>query len=163
MSGEALERLRQISLFDEIRNDKKAMARLESITRLIQVSAGTTVIREGEVGSEMYIVFRGQVEIKKRTRAGDDYTVVRLDATQNVFFGELALVDDDKRSATVLATEDSEFLVITKKDFARLGETDPQIALPITRAIARILAGRLRKTTGDMLTIFDALVSEIQQ
>ena len=163
MNSEAIERLRQISLFDEIRDHDESMSRLEAITRLIQVSRGTTVIREGEVGSEMYIVFRGQVEIKKQTRAGDDYTVVRLDATQNVFFGELALVDDDNRSATVLATEDSEFLVITKRDFARLGETHPHIALPITRAIARILASRLRKTTGDMLTIFDALVSEIRQ
>ncbi len=163
MSSEARDRLRQISLFDEIRNDEESMNHLEGITRLVQVPRGTTVISEGEVGSEMYIVFRGQVEIKKQTRAGDDYTVVRLDATQNVFFGELALVDDDKRSATVMATEDSEFLVITKKDFARLGETHPEIALPITRAIARILAGRLRKTTVDMLTIFDALVSEIQQ
>lgn len=163
MSSEARDRLRQISLFDEIRDHEESMHHLEAITRLVQVPAGTTIITEGEVGSEMYIVFRGQVEIKKQTRAGDDYTVVRLDATQNVFFGELALVDDDKRSATVLATEDSEFLVITKKDFARLGDTHPEIALPITRAIARILAGRLRKTTVDMLTIFDALVSEIQQ
>jgi CRP/FNR family cyclic AMP-dependent transcriptional regulator len=78
------------------------------------------------------------------------------------FFGELALIDDDKRSATVVATEDSEFLVITKADFTRLGDTYPSIGLPITRAIAKILASRLRKTTGDMLTIFDALVSEIQ-
>jgi CRP/FNR family transcriptional regulator, cyclic AMP receptor protein len=163
MSSEARDRLRQISLFDEIRDHEESMSHLEAITRLAQVPAGTTIIKEGEVGSEMYIVFRGQVEIKKQTRAGDDYTVVRLDATQNVFFGELALVDDDKRSATVLATEDSEFLVITKKDFARLGDTHPEIALPVTRAIARILAGRLRKTTVDMLTIFDALVSEIQQ
>ncbi|MFP4430090.1 MAG: cyclic nucleotide-binding domain-containing protein [Spirochaetaceae bacterium] len=163
MSSEARDRLRQISLFDEIRDHEESMGHLEAITQLVQVPAGTTVIKEGEVGSEMYVVFRGQVEIKKQTRAGDDYTVVKLDASQNVFFGELALVDDDKRSATVLATEDSEFLVITKKDFARLGETHPEIALPITRAIARMLAGRLRKTTVDMLTIFDALVSEIQE
>ncbi len=163
MSSEARDRLRQISLFDEIRDHEESMGHLEAITQLVQVPAGTTVIKEGEVGSEMYVVFRGQVEIKKQTRAGDDYTVVKLDASQNVFFGELALVDDDKRSATVLATEDSEFLVITKKDFARHGETHPEIALPITRAIARMLAGRLRKTTVDMLTIFDALVSEIQE
>ncbi|HKK48535.1 MAG TPA: hypothetical protein VJ932_05530, partial [Alkalispirochaeta sp.] len=59
-------------------------------------------------------------------------------------------------------TEDSEFLVITKQDFTRLGDSYPSIGLPITRAIAQILASRLRKTTGDMLTIFDALVSEIE-
>ena len=43
-----------------------------------------------------------------------------------------------------------------------MGNDYPHIGLPITRAISKILAGRLRKTTEDMLTIFDALVSEIQ-
>jgi CRP-like cAMP-binding protein len=75
----------------------------------------------------------------------------------------MALIDDDTRSATIVATEDSEFLVITKEDFLTLGVGYPQIALPITREIAKILASRLRKTTGDMLTIFDALVNELQQ
>ena len=121
------------------------------------------MIREGDVGAEMYIVYRGAVEIQKRTRAGDNYTVVRLSSEDNVFFGELALVDDDKRSATVIATEDSEFIVISKTDFVKLGDERPDIGLPITREIAKILASRLRKTTGDMLTIFDALVSELQQ
>jgi CRP-like cAMP-binding protein len=74
----------------------------------------------------------------------------------------MALIDDDRRSATVIATEDSEFLVISKNDFLSLGNKYPAIGLPITRAIAKILASRLRKTTGDMLTIFDALVQELQ-
>ena len=110
----------------------------------------------------MYIVYSGSVEIRKQTRAGDTYTVVKLRAEHNVFFGELALVDDDRRSATVVALEDSEFIVIRKEDFLILGRSNPEVALPVTRAIAKILAGRLRKTTVDMLTIFDALVNEIQ-
>jgi len=114
---------------------------LQGITRITRASAGKVLIKEGEVGSELYSVYSGSVEIKKRIRAGDDYTVVKLDASQNVFFGELALIDDDKRSATVIATLDSEFIVISKEGF---------------------LAGRLRKTTGDMLTLFDALVNELE-
>ena len=110
----------------------------------------------------MFIVFSGGVEILKKTRAGDNYTVVKLKAEYNVFFGEMALIDDDKRSATVRADMDSEFLVITKDAFHELGNKYPSIGLPVTRAISKILAGRLRKTTQDMLTLFDALVSEIQ-
>jgi CRP-like cAMP-binding protein len=108
-------------------------------------------------------MLKGRVAIRRQTRAGDDYTVVNLRAEDNVFFGEMALIDDDTRSATIVAAEDSEFLIVTKEDFVRLGESHPQIVLPITREIGKILASRLRKTTGDMLTIFDALVNELQQ
>lgn len=157
-----LDKLKQIPIFEEIRDSDEFLHELHGICRLKKFRSGEVIIREGDLGSEMYVVYSGAVEIKKLTRAGDDYTVVILKAEYNVFFGELALVDDDKRSATVIATEDSEFLVISKEDFTRLGDNYPSIGLPITRAIAKILASRLRKTTGDMLTIFDALVSEIE-
>ncbi len=161
MDSAIVDKLRSISLFEELRNDDSAMERLVKICTIREYSRDRAVIKENELGDEMFIVYRGAVEIRKRTRAGDDYTVVRLSAENNVFFGELALVDDDRRSASVFTTMDSEFIVITKKDFTRLGDQHPEVGLPITRAIARILAGRLRKTTGDMLTIFDALVTEI--
>jgi CRP/FNR family transcriptional regulator, cyclic AMP receptor protein len=157
-----LKKLKQIPIFEEIREDEDFMRRLTGICRSRKYHKGESIINEGDLGSEMYIVYTGAVEIKKRTRAGDDYTVVILKAEFNVFFGELALIDDDKRSATVIATEDSEFLVISKEDFVRLGDENPSIGLPVTRAIAKILASRLRKTTVDMLTLFDALVSEIE-
>ncbi|MFW5694152.1 MAG: cyclic nucleotide-binding domain-containing protein [Alkalispirochaeta sp.] len=159
---EVLTKLQQIPVFEAIRDNEQFLQELFGICRLKSYRSGELIIREGDVGDEMFVVYSGAVEIKKRTRAGDDYTVVQLRAEYNVFFGELALIDDDKRSATVIATEDSEFLVITKQDFIALGDSYPSIGLPITRAIAKILASRLRKTTGDMLTIFDALVSEIE-
>jgi len=165
MSGDrdALQRLKQIALFKEISKNAEYMQKLTAICRTRSYKAGATIIKEGEIGSEMFVVLSGAVEILKRTRAGDNYTVVSLKAKDNVFFGELALIDDDKRSATVLAATDSEFLLISKKDFLELGNSDPAIGLPITRAIAKIIASRLRKTTSDMLTIFDALVNEIQE
>jgi CRP/FNR family cyclic AMP-dependent transcriptional regulator len=158
-----VDKLKQISLFQKINENDEYMAELEAICRPKSVSGGQVVIKEGEKGSEMYIMLTGAVEIQRKTRAGDSYTVLKLRAEQNIFFGEMALIDDDVRSATIVATEDSEFLFITKEDFFNLGERYPQIALPIIRVIAQILASRLRNTTGDMLTIFDALVNELQQ
>lgn len=157
------EKLKLIPLFAEIRENDAQLAELQTICRTRSVPAGKVVIQEGEKGSEMFIMLAGRVEIRRRTRAGDDYTVVKLRAEDNVFFGEMALIDDDVRSATIVTTDESEFLVVTKHDFIRLGDDHPEIALPITREIAKILASRLRKTTGDMLTIFDALVSELQE
>jgi len=163
MDRNAIDQLKRIPLFAEISGNDEYMALLQSICRARSVPRGKVVIQEGERGSEMYIMRAGRVEIRRRTRAGDDYTVVKLRAEDNVFFGEMALIDDDVRSATIVTTEDSDFLVLSKQDFLDLGDRNPQIALPITREIAKILASRLRKTTGDMLTIFDALVSELQE
>lgn len=162
MEESILSILKRISLFEEIKDDDASMEVLSTVFSTRNYKAGDKIIKEGEVGSEMFIVAEGEVEIQKRTRAGDNYTVVRLKASHNVFFGEMGLIDDDKRSATVTAIADSEFLVVDKKAFLKLGNDHPQIGLPITRAISKILAGRLRKTTEDMLTIFDALVSEIK-
>jgi CRP-like cAMP-binding protein len=157
-----LDKLKKVPLFAEIRENDEYMKELLEISRQKDYNGGEQIIKEGEIGDEMYIVFTGGVEIRKKTRAGDDYTVIKLEAEQNVFFGELGLIDDDKRSATVIASRDSTFIVINKKDFLALGKKHPQICLPITLSISRILSSRLRKTTQDMLTIFDALVNEIK-
>jgi CRP/FNR family cyclic AMP-dependent transcriptional regulator len=161
MEEKKLDVLSNIPVFAEIRDNPEHMKRLAEICRVRSYPRNGVIIREGDMGSEMFIVFSGSVEIRKRTRAGDDYTVLFLGARDRAFFGELALVDDDRRSATIIAREDSEFLVISKEDFLALGNEFPTIGLPITRAIARIIASRWRKTTQDMLTIFDALVNEV--
>ena len=163
MDKEILAKLKQVPLLGNIKDNDEQIAEFQSICGTRSVRSGEVIIKEGEHGSEMFIMLKGRVAIQRRTRAGDDYTVVNLRAEDNVFFGEMALIDDDTRSATIVATEESEFLVITKEDFLCLGESHPQIVLPITREIGKILASRLRKTTGDMLTIFDALVNELQQ
>ncbi len=160
--SEILERLGRIPIFEELKSNPEALNAFADYVKLKSFPAGAVIIREGEEGSEMFIVYSGRVEIQKKTRAGDSYTVAVLESEHNVFFGELALIDDDTRSATVIAKEDSTFLVITKDDFIDLGKKHPDYALPITVTIARILASRLRKTTSDMLTIFDALVEEVK-
>ena len=162
MNRDILSKLRQIPLFEQISSNEEYLRELGEIGSFRSYAASDAIIKEGEIGDEMFIVLTGGVEIRKRTRAGDNYTVVRLAAEQNVFFGELGLIDEDRRSATVIASRDSSFLVIGKKDFVEFGERRPEIAFPVTLALSRIISARLRKTTEDMLTIFDALVNEIK-
>jgi CRP/FNR family cyclic AMP-dependent transcriptional regulator len=155
-------KIKRIPFFEKVKENEDYISRLIGIIKVKHVPAGEYIIREGDLGSEIYIAYSGEVEVRKKTRAGDDYTVIILRAEDNVFFGEMALIDDERRSATVMAKSDSTFLIISKRDFFALGDSHPQICLPITRAISQILASRLRKTTQDMLTIFDALVNEIK-
>lgn len=157
-----LEKLKKIALFESIKDNDEAMQKVIKIGSLRRFEEGDFLIKEDDMGDELFILLEGSVNILKKTRAGDNYLVVSLKSDFNIFIGEMALIDDDRRSATVQATEKSEAMVIGKKDFMTLGDTDPQIGLPVTRAIAKIVAGRLRKTNDDMMTLFDALVTEVQ-
>ena len=157
-----IEKLKNIALFEMIKDDEDAMKKVLDITSLRKFHKGDYLIREGEVGDELFILMEGDVDILKKTRAGDDYLVVSLKAEYNIFIGEMALIDDDKRSASVVATKDAVALVIGKQQFLALGNDNPMIGLSITRVISKIIAGRLRKTNEDMMILFDALVSEVQ-
>jgi len=157
-----VEKLAQIPLFSSFSDDKKSIDKLDAICSIRNYSNEAVVIAEGENGDEMFIVLDGKVEIRKRTRSGDEYTVVQLEAKHNVFFGELAIVSDGERSATVVTKSESTFIVITKSHFENFCEDHPRLGLHITKEILKTVAERLRKTNDDMLTIFDALVNEIK-
>ncbi len=157
-----LKKLSQIPLFSSFSKDHESLEKLGKICSTKTFESNSVVIAEGDKGDDMFIVFEGVVEIRKRTRSGDEYTVVQLKAEYNVFFGELAIVSEGERSATVITKSDCTFLVISKSDFENFCENHPTLGLHITKEILKTVAARLRKTNEDMLTIFDALVNEIK-
>jgi len=159
---ERLKKLSQIPLFSSFADNRESLMKLNDICSLKEFDKDVIVISEGDTGDDMFIMFDGIVEIRKNTRSGDEYTVVELKAEFNVFFGELAIVSEGERSATVITKSKCKFLVITKKDFEDFCEEHPTIGLHITREILKTVAERLRKTNDDMLTIFDALMNEIK-
>lgn len=159
---ERLKKLQDIPLFKAFVGDNESLEKINSICKIKHFDKDAVILSEGGTGDDLYIVFEGSVEIRKNTRSGDEYTVVQLNADHNVFFGELAIVSEGERSATVIAKSDSVFLTISKHSFEHLCDTDPRIGLQITKEILKTIALRLRKTNDDMLTIFDALVHEIR-
>ena len=158
---EVIETFRPITLFQSISNDTEALNRIASLFIVKQYGAGSMVIREGETGDAMYIIKSGEVEIVKKTSAGDSYTVAKLSSNKHMFFGEMALIDDDKRSAGVVCKTDCDFYVLTRDKFYSLGDANPAIGLAITRELSKIVCNRLRKANGDIITLFDALVGEV--
>lgn len=156
-------RLQQVSLFKEIKDNKDALEKIVSIITIRRFAHGDKIIKEGDQGDEMFILNKGKVRIEKKTLQDESYTVVSLSDEMNVFFGEQALMDNDFRSATVLAEIDCECYVIKKTDFDNLGNENPKIGLLITREIAKILSGRLRKTNQDIITLFEALVKQVEE
>ena len=160
---DVVEKLKKIKLFHALEGDEQRLAKLASIVTWEQCKAGYEVISEGTDGSELYILYQGSVKVQKRTLDQELYTIISLTDQEDAFFGELALLDRELRSASVTAEVDCEFLVINREDFNRLGEEDPWLGLLVTRAIGKELSKRLRKANKDMIVLFQVLVEQVAE
>lgn len=118
----------KVPLFAEL--SKRDLAKVASIADEIDFRTGKVLTREGERGREFFILLDGEAEVRRRgkklatRRAGD-------------FFGEIALVSDVPRVATVTTTSPVRALVITDRDFRSLLRTAPPIALKVLEAVAQ--------------------------
>ncbi len=136
-----------------------------NIARRVKFLRGQAVIIEGQTGETMYIIEEGSVEISKTLvfRRGQeeskdrDKILTRLSADDHAIFGEVALLENSKRTATVVALTDCLLLEIAKPDFLRLAEENPRIGYKITRNIAQLLCTRLRKADEDTIKLTTAL------
>jgi CRP/FNR family transcriptional regulator, cyclic AMP receptor protein len=156
------EKLKQVSFFSMFANDDTIISMIAAMCSRRSYSAGKYIIREGDFGDELFIALCGEVEIIKNTLQNERYTVTTFSTDEGgVNFGEIALIDNDRRSASVLAKTDCECLVITRDDFIKFGDENPPAGLAITRSIASQLCGNLRKSNSDIITLFSALVEEI--
>ena len=97
--------------------------------------AGSTIFREGDEASELFVIKSGQVRVQIGNR-----TIRELDAES--IFGEMALIDSEPRSATVTAITDVELVPVSEKQFLFLVSQTPYFALKVMR----VLAQRLRAT-----------------
>lgn len=156
-----LDKLKSLPLLESLNNNVEVLKKITEIIYIKSVKAGEAIIREEEEGSTFYVLYNGKVEITKKTRHNDSFTIDILSAEKNTCFGELALIDDELRSATVVAINDVTLLSIDKNDFQTMGDNNPKIGLEVTRVLSKIMAQRMRKSTQDMVTIFDALINEV--
>lgn len=101
------------------------------------VPKGTVIFSEGEDGHEMYVIHEGRVRITKKIRAME---TMLAELERGDFFGEMAILEKEPRSATATAATDVKLLVIDEKTFESTIRTNPDVAIRIMRE----LAGRLR-------------------
>jgi CRP-like cAMP-binding protein len=159
-----LKKLKEVSFLKVIASDEEMIKKIATFCSTKSFNAGKSIIEEGEQGHELFIILDGEIEILKKTLQNEKYTVATLSSVMGgIFVGELALIDDDKRSASVVAKNKCECIVIKRADFVRFGNENPQAGLAITRDLARQTSGKLRKANTDVITLFSALVDEIDQ
>jgi CRP-like cAMP-binding protein len=111
--------LRRVPLFADL--STRNLSRIDGISRLTYASTGRVIIEEGDQGDELMVVLDGHACVQRGDR-------VIAECGPGDWFGEMSLLDDQPRSATVVATEPMRLLVISRKDFRKLLTKAPRMA-----------------------------------
>lgn len=106
--------------------------------------ANEFVFELGQPGAALFIIQAGEVSIETPQAEGDPTQIALLGKAS--FFGELALLNDDPRSASARALVPTKIFALFKKDLERLSEKHPEITTVIFKSLATVIGKRLRAT-----------------
>ena len=127
--------LKTVGIFIETPDD--VLAEVAALLDESEAPAGTTIIREGDTGTSMYIIVDGEVRVHDAS-----HTLNHLHARD--VFGEMALLDPEPRVASVTALADTLLLRLDQEPFYELMEEHNQVARGIIRMLTRHLRARVR-------------------
>jgi CRP-like cAMP-binding protein len=125
--------LAQVELFRGL--EPKELAHLEGLTRPRHYEPGEEVVREGESGVALFIVLRGRLRVTQRTAEGATRELRTIDA--GGVFGEMAILSDRPRSATITAIEPTDCLALHRLDFVDAMRAHPEIAIRLLDTLSR--------------------------
>jgi CRP-like cAMP-binding protein len=140
--------LKRIPLFSSVHGE--GLKRVAETIREMKLPAGELVFAEHDLGDEMYIVHSGRVLIFNETGSGEN---VLNSVRSGGYFGEMAIIDEQPRSASARSTEDSVLLVLHKNDFNIAVHDYPEIAFEVMKEFIRRLREadqRIRTLAGEL-------------
>jgi CRP/FNR family transcriptional regulator, cyclic AMP receptor protein len=120
--------LKRVPLFEGL--SRKELTELAKVSDDLEVEAGKKLTREGETGKEFFVIVEGDIEVtikgkRVAARGGGD------------FVGEIALLEDTPRTATVTTTTPVRLFVLTRQDFRKLVDQNRSVEQKVMRALAR--------------------------
>lgn len=138
MSAPAVDVLKKVPIFAELDDD--VLKKLAPILQRRTYQKNSFILYEEDLGDSLFIIQKGQVKI---TRVSEDGREVILSILgEGEFFGEMALLDGEARSANVISMGDAQVCLMKRPDFLSLLKRYPGIGI----ALLRELAGRIRKS-----------------
>jgi CRP/FNR family transcriptional regulator len=137
----ARDALRACGLFS--RADDATIDALAAALRIRRFRKAETIFHQGDPGDALFIVANGSVKVVLPSNEGAEPAIVAVLGTGE-FFGELAILDGAPHSATIVAIEPTETLVLHRDEFLGLIDSHPELR----RALLASLAGEIRRLTG---------------
>ncbi|MFV2006624.1 MAG: GGDEF domain-containing protein [Longimicrobiales bacterium] len=151
---QVVNQLRRVPLFKDL--DEENLQRLALACRTVSFPPETKIVKMGEPGHSLFLIAKGSVRVLYPARSAD-FELARLEGGE--FFGEMALLNEMPRSATVESVDDVELLVLEKDDFRRIITESPPVALQFLEILSlRIrnadeqISGLSEKAMRDALT-----------
>lgn len=136
------ELIRQVPIFAELTAEEAT--ELWQAARRLAAAPGEVIIREGDPGDSLYIILSGELEVTKRD---GDREITLATRRPGEFLGEMSLLEQAPRTASVRAVERSELLAVGPDAFRRLLERRPETATTVLHTVA----GRLRSTEASLV------------
>lgn len=134
--SEIISFLKQTHLFADV--TEKGLQKISNYVKENFYNKGQVIFNEGEKGDTLHIIVKGRVKITKYTKQGKIKILAILNEKDN--FGEMALLTEEARTATVEAADNVLTLSITKDEFMDLLQTEPSISLQIIKTLCHRLA-----------------------
>jgi CRP/FNR family transcriptional regulator, cyclic AMP receptor protein len=130
------ELLGNVRLFSNCTN--RELARIASLVDEVDARKGNVIVREGEPGRECFVIAEGKARAAIRGKGS-------VALGPGSFFGEMSLLDQGPRSATVTAETDMHLLVLGSREFSSLVNEVPTVAVRMMRGLAERLRGAERR------------------
>jgi CRP/FNR family cyclic AMP-dependent transcriptional regulator len=127
--------LRNVPLFAVLPESQLAL--LTSVVSRKTFPRGSTVMAAGEATESLYVVISGRLKVMMSDDEGREVILAMLGPSE--FFGEMGLLDDSPRSATVVTVEACELLILAKKDFKRCLLENFEMAMTVMRGLVKRL------------------------
>lgn len=147
MSEAIIELLFNVPMFDTLQGDELRIVAKQM--NFIDLGKGEILFKEGERGDYVCFVVEGSLDVLKATGGGEYVVLASLPKGRSI--GEMAVIDDFPRSATVRARDSATLVILTRKGFDLILEKHPQVGVKILKGIARLLSQNLRQTSSRLV------------
>ena len=145
--------------------DEKELADVLSITAEKNFAKGDIIMQEGEKEDSLYLIVNGEVDVSKSLTMkfeDDDFretekVLTHYGSDDNIILGEMALIKQDSRSASVLARTDCTLLEIKRDVFIKLVEGRSELGVKILFKLSELLIDRLKQSSQDITRLTTAL------
>ena len=157
MTAQTADFLASVPMFSGLQRDE--LLKFAELTRERTYPKGSVILFQGDPGDSLYVLRQGRAKV---VLIGEDGREVILGVLEpGAHFGELALIDDQPRSAHVIAMEDSQLLILRREDFRRRVEANPSVAWALLTELSRRLRRADQKIGGLVLIDVPGRISRL--
>ncbi|PYP81387.1 MAG: hypothetical protein DMD35_01335 [Gemmatimonadetes bacterium] len=157
MTAQTADFLASVPMFSGLQRDE--LLKFAELTRERTYPKGSVILFQGDPGDSLYVLRQGRAKV---VLIGEDGREVILGVLEpGAHFGELSLIDDQPRSAHVIAMEDSQLLILRREDFRRRVESNPSVAWALLIELSRRLRRADQKIGGLVLLDVPGRISRL--